>query len=268
MGTALDVILSGGASTQEAGDPPVQQEAQTQTAAAPSGNAPHTGEQQTQTGAAEVASTGAAADGASPAQESGTMVPLKALEEERKGRQDWKEKAIRFEEQLNSMRAQQPQPQGQQQHQQAQPQSLTYEQALLNERMNMSEMMVRNQHQDVDDMLGVFQKAVAENPALGVQLGQQRHPWQWMYDQAKRMKAMEEIGSDPVAYRERLKAELEAEFKAAQGTSPDHQADASATTQVATKPVIPQSLATARSAAPRAAPTWTGPTSLNDILKR
>ncbi|CAG9255967.1 hypothetical protein [Paraburkholderia caribensis] len=284
MGTTLDVILSGGGGAQHAaaesqtqeGQQTQPTEQQTQTTAATSGTeATTTGEQQTQTTPADGAATVADATGATPAPESGTMVPLKALEEERKGRQDWKEKAIRLEEELKHVRTQTQQAPAQQTTQATtqttqQPQQLTYEQALLNERMNMSEVMVRQQHTDVDDMLTIFQKAAAENPALGAQLAQQRHPWQWMYEQAKRITAMEEIGSDPVAYRERIKAELKAEMEAgAQTAQTDQQATqqpAQQTPAAAAKPVIPQSLASARSAAPRTATTWTGPTPLNDIL--
>ncbi|KVX62462.1 hypothetical protein WT33_14135 [Burkholderia stagnalis] len=194
------------------------------------------------------------------------MVPLKALEEERKGRQDWKEKAIRFEEELKHLRASQGQQQPAQQQQQERPAPLTYEGALLNERMNMSEMMVRQQHGDaaVDSALEVFQKAVQENPALGAQLAQQRHPWQFMLDQAKRMQAMQEIGSDPAAYRQKLRDEILAELQQ-QGAAPAAQPAAAAAPAA---PVIPRSLATARSAAPRSAQAWTGPTALTDILKR
>lgn len=264
MGTSLDDVLSGkeiehvAEETTETKDPVVDNgEAQE----------PRTGDAQTQE-AAEGAAQPAEAKGATPASEPSTMVPLKALEEERKGRQDWKEKAIRFEEELKHVRAQQSQPQTQQQ----QPVEMDFDTRLLNERMNMSEMMVRQQHQDVDEMLEVFQKAAKENPALGAHLAQQRHPWEWMYTQAKRMKAMEDIGSDPDAYRARVRAELEAEFKAASGAQTEQPAvgdvqNALAQT-AAPKPQLPQSLATARSAAPRTAPAWTGPTSLNDILKR
>lgn len=274
MESTLDEFLGSNAGTQAAAEqqtPTQTQAEQTQTAADESGSqtAP-TGEQQTQTGAAEGAATGATATSATPASETATMVPLKALEEERKGRQDWKEKAIRAEAQLEALRAQPQQTQAQQTTQQ--PQQLTYEQALLNERMNMSEMMVRQQHQDVDAMLEVFQKAAKDNPALGAQLAQQRHPWQWMYDQAKRMTAMEEIGADPVAYRDRIKAELKAEMEAAAQASQTEQQTTQQATQTqqtpVAKPNLPQSLATARSAAPRTASVWTGPTALNDILKR
>jgi hypothetical protein len=263
MGTALDVILSGGANTQEAAETQTQQVEQTQTAEASSGEASHAGEQQTLTGAAEGAATDATATGATPAPESGTTVPLKALEEERKNRQDWKEKAIRFEEELKHLRAQPQQTQGQQQ----QPVEMDFDMRLLNERLNTSEMLLREKHEDVDDKLKVFQEAASKNPALGAELLQQRHPYEWMYKQAQRIQAMNEIGEDPAAYRERVRAEIEAELKGAQAATSEQQ-PAAAAAQVAAKPAIPASLATARSAAPRTAPVWTGPTALNDILKR
>lgn len=264
MGTSLDQVLSG-----ESADTPPSDAQQPQVAAPADGDQPRTGEPTDQTPPADVAGDAGAAvqTDAPPASEPGQMVPLKALEEERKGRQDWKEKAIRFEEELKHLRASQGQQQPSQQQQQPAPTTLTYESALLNERMNMSEMMVRQQHgdDDVDKALEVFQKAVQENPALGAQLAQQRHPWQFMFDQAKRIQAMSEIGSDPAAYRQRLRDEILAELQQ-QGAAPA--AQAAAATAAPTAPVIPKSLATARSAAPRTAPVWTGPTSLTDILKR
>jgi hypothetical protein len=199
------------------------------------------------------------ANGAPPASEQDKLVPLKALEEERKGRQDWKEKAIRFEEELKHLRAGGGQ-QGQQQQEQSSP--LTFEQALLNERMNVSEMMLRNQHQDVDDKLAVFQAEVAKNPALGAELAKQRHPWEWMYKQAQRIQALNDIGDDPTAYEAKLRDKIMAEIQGQQ----QQQTPAAATAQAAA-PVLPKSLATARSAGPRSAPAWTGPTPLNDILK-
>ena len=259
MGTSLDEVLSG--ATPEA---PPSDAQQSQVAAPAAVETPHTGEPTDHTPLADVAGAGGAAaqTDAPPASESSPMVPLKALEEERKGRQDWKEKAIRFEEELKHLRAQGQQQPAQQQHQ---PVSLTYEQGLLNERMNMSEMMVRQQHgdADVDSALEVFQKAVQENPALGAQLAQQRHPWQFMLDQAKRIQAMQEIGTDPTAYRQKVREEILAELQQ-QGAAPVAQP---AAVPVPAAPVIPRSLATARSSAPRSAPVWTGPTSLNDILK-
>ncbi|WP_321967654.1 hypothetical protein [Burkholderia cepacia] len=265
MGTSLDQVLGGAPA-----DVPPSDAQQSQVAAPATVETPHTGEHADLTPPlADVAGAGgdATQTDAPPASEPAPMVPLKALEEERKGRQDWKEKAIRFEEELKHLRAQGQQQPTQQQQQQERPAALTYEGALLNERMNMSEMMVRQQHgdDDVDKALEVFQKAVQENPALGAQLAQQRHPWQFMFDQAKRIQAMSEIGSDPAAYRQKVRDEILAELQQ-QGAAPAAQPAAAVAAPAA--PVIPRSLATARSAAPRTATAWTGPTALTDILKR
>ncbi|MEX3972249.1 hypothetical protein [Paraburkholderia caribensis] len=276
MESTLDEFLGSNAGTQAAAEqqtPTQTQAEQTQTAADEgSTQTASTGEQQTQTGAAEGAATGATATSATPASETATMVPLKALEEERKGRQDWKEKAIRAEAQLEALRAQPQQTQAQQSTQQ--PQTMTFEQALLNERMNTSETLLRQQHGDaaIDEMIESFKKQVEQNPALGAELAKQRHPYQWAFDQVKRAKAMEEIGTDPIAYRDRIKAELKAEMEAAAQASQTEQQTTQQATQTqqtpVAKPNLPQSLATARSAAPRTASVWTGPTALNDILKR
>lgn len=265
MSTPLDEVLNGTKSEPQPDAAPQLQSAPALTAEeVTTGDATQPNATPDATGAPAAKIDGDAS--ATPAQQDDAtkLVPLKALEEERKGRQDWKEKAIRAEAALEELRKQQAQPSSTA-PQQDQSAPLPAELALLNERMNMSEIMVRQQHQDVDEMLAVFQKAAEQNPALGAQLAQQRHPWQWMYDQAKRMKAMEEIGSDPAAYKQRLRDELLAELQAQQ-TSTASAAPAAQTPVSAPAPVIPKTLATARSAAPRSAPAWTGPTPLSDIL--
>lgn len=87
-----------------------------------------------------------------------------------------------------------------------------------------------------------------------------------IYDAAvkwhQRQKAIEEIGPDPSAYRERLKAELMAELGAQGG----QQQNGGQQQQAA--PVMPSNLATARNVGARSGPAWGGPKSLNDIFKR
>lgn len=264
MSTPLDEVLSGAKSEPQ---PSAAQQSQSEPVTTADNGATGEPAQQPAAPAAnpDPGATGGEAGGATPApQDDGTkLVPVAALEAERKGRQDWKEKAIRAEAALEELRKQQSQPSST--TQQDQPTQWTPEVALLNERMNMSEIMVRQQHQDVDEMVEVFKKAAEQNPALGTQLAQQRHPWQWMYDQAKRMKAMEEIGADPAAYKQRLRDELLAELKNEQASATPAAAAAPVAVS-APAPVIPKTLATARSSAPRSAPAWTGPTPLNDIL--
>lgn len=175
-------------------------------------------------------------------------VPLAALEAERKTRQDWKEKAIRYEEELKQLR-QQPQ-------QQFQPQQLdplqSMQQQLINERFNTSEMLVKQAHADADEVVGVFMEAAKANPALAAALHQQRHPWEFAYKEGKRLSMLKEVGDDPKAYRDKLKAELLAEIQA----------------EGHPRINVPASLNGARSVATRNAPGWTGPTPLNDLFKR
>jgi hypothetical protein len=74
----------------------------------------------------------------------------------------------------------------------------------------------------------------------------------------QRNAALSEIGTDPAAYRERLKAELLAELgQPAQQSS-----------QGGLPPNMPSSFATARSAGPRSTPQWSGPKPLSEILNR
>jgi hypothetical protein len=69
---------------------------------------------------------------------------------------------------------------------------------------------------------------------------------------------MRDLGDDPAAYRERIRAELAAEM--ANGTAPMPPVSPAAGLQ--------PSLANVRSAAPRGAPAFSGPPSLGDIVRR
>ena len=177
-----------------------------------------------------------------------TQVPLAALEAERRGRRDWKDKAIRAEAERDTMRAQLdaarsvPAP--------------ALPDPVFNERLNMSEALLRQQHDDVDAQILAFRRAAEADPALRRELRQQPHPYQWAYEQGKRLQLLAEIGSDPEAYRRRVEEEVRA------GLLSGDAAPASARAGVP----IPASLATARSSAPRHAAPWTGPTPLSDIL--
>jgi hypothetical protein len=182
-------------------------------------------------------------------------VPLEALEAERKGRQDWKEKATRFEERARALEEQLARTQQPQQGQQQQDPLQVMQQQIVNERFNTSEMLVREKFQDVDDVIGTFKEAAAANPALIAQMHAHPHPWKFAYEEGKRLRFAAEIGNDPEAYRKKLRAEIEAELKA-QGAPQSQQPGA---------PALPQSLAGARSAGARGN-TWTGPTPLDSMF--
>lgn len=178
-----------------------------------------------------------------PAAES-QHVPLAALESERKSRQDWKEKAIRYEEELKQLRQPVQQPE-----QQTDPlQSM--QQQIVNERFNNSEMIARTQYKDVDEKVAVFMEAAKANPALSIALQQQRHPWEFAYKEGQRLLMLKEVGDDPAAYRARVEAEVRASLE----------------TPAAPALKLPQSLAGVRSAAPRSAPGYTGPPPFEEIV--
>lgn len=191
-------------------------------------------------------------EAAPPAADTGKHVPLEALEAERKGRQDWKEKAIRYEEELKQLREQQQRPQ-----QQPQDPLVSMQQQIINERFNFSEMVLRQAHQDVDENVKLFQEAARQNPALTAQMMASQHPWKFAYDEGKRLRFAAEIGTDPDAYRKKLRAEIEAEIRGQGAPSPQSQQPAA--------PGIPQSLAGARSAGARGT-TFTGPTPMDTIF--
>lgn len=121
---------------------------------------------------------------------------------------------------------------------------------LYNERLNMSEMMLRAQVDDLDEKMTVFKKAADANPALRAELTRQVHPYKFAYEHAKKVMAMEEVGDDPAAFRTKLEAEIrakvEAEYAAAgNGSGADPVRPAALH--------IPRSLGTAPSSAPRMA---------------
>jgi hypothetical protein len=184
--------------------------------------------------------------GAPTAPQNDPHVPLAALEAERKGRQDWKEKAIRAEEQLRQYEQQQ-------QRTQAPPADplQSMQQQIINERFNTSEMLVRNQHTDTDEVVEVFMEAAKANPALAAALQAQRHPWQFAYNEGKRMRMLKEVGDDPAAYRAKVEAEVMAKLQQSQPAPALN---------------LPASLNGARSTGARSAPGWNGPTPFDALM--
>jgi hypothetical protein len=205
---------------------------------------PSQGEQPTQ----EPTTEPAEGAGAPPAPDTEKHVPLAALEAERKGRQDWKEKAIRFEEEAKQLRERmQERPQ---EPREPQDPLVSLQQQMVNERFNTSEMLARDKFADLDDVVAVFTEEARKNPALAAQMNAHPHPWKFAYDEGKRMKFAAEIGNDPVAYRAKVEAEIRASLQ--QSAAP-------------AAPQIPQSLAGARSAGARGT-TFTGPTPIDALF--
>lgn len=87
------------------------------------------------------------------------------------------------------------------------------------------------------------------------------HPYGAMIRAYRQSQTLSEIGNDPNAYRERLKAEILAELNPGQGTP------APRTNGATRGAALPSNFADARTAAPRSGPGWSGPPSLREIFK-
>lgn len=133
------------------------------------------------------------------------------------------------------------------------------QQSLFNDRLNMSETMLRQSigdDADVDAKREKFRQLAEANPGLRAELQKAAHPYKFVYDTAARALAMDEIG-DPASYRTKLEAEIRASLLAEmEGAAPAPQP----------RIVLPQSLGTARSAGSRNVPVINIPTDFDDIL--
>ena len=128
------------------------------------------------------------------------------------------------------------------------------QQAALNARLDMSEMLARRDHEDFDAMKAEFLKIAEANPALAEQAISDPDPWRKAYQIAKNAATMRELGATDVdQMRAKLREEIMAEMAAQQSAAPG-------------APAIPPSLSTQRNAGARTGPAWSGPPSLSDLL--
>jgi hypothetical protein len=140
--------------------------------------------------------------------------------------------------------------------------------ALLNERLNHSEALVRERisEEDLAKYVGEFKAAAEKEPTLWGKLYAQPSPYAWMTKTIDTMRKHAEIGDDPSAYEARMREKLEAEFRA------KWEAEAGGTLNGAPAPSVTAgmqpSLASVRSVAGRTTNAWTGPPDMNDILRR
>ncbi len=104
--------------------------------------------------------------------------------------------------------------------------------AVYNQRLDMSEMLARQQFGDdpVEKASEAFLEARAQDPALQQKFDSQKHPYSWLLTWHKKHEALSEIGSDPEAWRnaerERIRQELLASQKpatVAQQSAPSQQ---------------------------------------------
>jgi hypothetical protein len=126
------------------------------------------------------------------------------------------------------------------------------QQATFNARLDMSEMMARQNHADFEEKKAAFIDLMNETPGLQQKALSDPHPWNFAYQYVANHQRMQELSATNVGelearLREQIKAELEA--------------------QKPQTPPVPETLADAQSARGAAAETLHVP-SFNEILKR
>lgn len=254
MDTSIDDILNGTSEAEaEAVETPTEAEAAPERPRDEHGRFLPKGEEPAEPAPA------AAAEGASPAP---SEPPLEhpALIGERRRRQEAERKALELEQQIASLRSP-PQPapsiwedeEGALQHFGSRVVDQATQAATFNARLDMSEMLVRQQNPDFEETKARFLEMMRENPAIQQQALNDPHPWDFAYRYVKNTARMTELGATDVAgleakLREQIRAELQAE--AVQAISGN----------------APPTLSAERNAGPRAGPAWAGPAPLDDIL--
>lgn len=196
-------------------------------------------------------------DGASPAPAEDPPFDHAAVKGERERRQRAEQRAKELEDQIQALQnPPAPAPsvfedeQGWQQHFGSQVVSQAVNQATLNAKLDMSEMMVRQANPDFEDMKEAFLQLAQDNPSLTQQALNDPHPWNKAYQIAKNHKAMQDLGATDV---DSLKAKIREELMAEMAANP-------------TMPRAPQTLSNERNVGSRTGPQWSGPKSMEEML--
>jgi len=206
--------------------------------------------------------TDAKPEGETPAPEpkpEAPTVPLDALKDERRKRQDLERRlnAIEAEKQKQPAPDQFEDPEGYQKWQDTQ-----LNERLFNQKCNMSRAVVVMQHGE-DDFLekeAAFNEAAERDPTLLSQAAQAELPALFMYQQGEAHLKRQEIG-DPADFEQRVRAKVEAELEGKVNEL------AEAKVKELLSKHLPNSLAEEVSTAERStAPKWEGPTPLSKII--
>ena len=183
-----------------------------------------------------------------------------ALIGERRRRQEAERQAEELRQQIASLQ-QPPQPppsiweneEGWQQHFGSQVVDAATQQASFNARLDTSEMLVRQQNPDFEEVKSRFLEMMRETPALQQKALAEPHPWDFAYKYVKNADRMNELGAVDVTdleakLREKIKAELQQEA-------------------ITSLQSAPPTLSGERSVGSRSGPAYAGLGSLDDILR-
>ena len=184
-------------------------------------------------------------------------VPLAALKAEREKRQAVEAKQQALEAQLKQL-----QEQGSTKQAEPEDDFAIFEnpKAVLERQkqemlLQTSAMVARVKHEDFDEKATIFfQEMVNQNPALIDAMLRDQNPAEFIYRESKKHLDMKEF-SDPEAYKQKLRAELEQQIRA--------EYESKSQTR------IPPDLASAPAAGGNTTkPAWSGPRPMKDILTK
>jgi hypothetical protein len=125
-------------------------------------------------------------------------------------------------------------------------------QAAFNARLDTSEMLMAQAHDDFDDLKAEFLQMAEANPAIAQEALQDKHPWRKAYQIAKNARTMKDLGATDI---DSLKATLL------------EQARAEVASQAPQAPALPDSLAGAQSARGNNPQAIQRPLSIEDIIR-
>lgn len=168
----------------------------------------------------------AAPPAASPEPPQDRHVPVMALLDEREKRQLAQREAEDLRKRLAAYEAQRQQQPPPDFHDDPEARLLMertqVQEMIWNQRLDTSEMIARQAYgsQAVDQARDAFMQAAQQNPALGVELRRQTHPYDFVVNWHNRQRVIEEVGTDPAAYRAKLEAELREKILAEMQTQP------------------------------------------------
>lgn len=192
------------------------------------------------------------AESPSPEKIEERMVPLKALEEERRKRQE-AESRLTQKEPVKTPDVFED-PEGYQKHM-----AETLQQVTFNERCNISQFLAKRDYPDLDAKLETFQELVKDYPQYLNQIRNSPSPYHEMADivnKHEKLKSLENVDQVEAKLRAEIEAKVRAEY------------EAKAKKDAALKASIPTSLVDAPSKGPIRGNEWSGPTPLKDLFKR
>lgn len=226
-----------------------------------------------QEAAPEAESTGEQDEGATPgATEQQRLVPVAALQDERRKRQEAAElvrelqariDAIERDTQARRQPAPEPEPELTEDAIMADlPKAFKtverkFEQRLDGMRYQMSEAQARKIYNDYDEVIQEYVQLARQNPVVAQQVHMDAAPAFAAYDYVKKARAAREA-SDPKKLEEKIQAEVSKRL----------QAELDKLKAIPAAQQVPQSIGSVRGSGATSNPAWSGPPSMSDILKK